>query len=151
MCTKVLGLPEYFILDMFIFRLKDNIQIEVLKGKPLNIQEAYDLTLLIENQQPNKDTWPTYNAKFNKQTPSSASTALVSFVLRKIPLWVRKAQTLFSSDWHPRREKNKLLKGFASIVMTNSLWVINAKIDFLGCWLMNFVYGRLMKWMRLMK
>lgn len=67
MCTKVLGLLEYFILDMFISGLKENIQNEVLKSKPLDIQEAYDLALFIGKQQPNKAIGSTYIAKFNKQ------------------------------------------------------------------------------------
>lgn len=48
--TRVLGLPEYFVLEMYISGLKEEIQIEVLRDKPSDIHEAFDLSLLIKSQ-----------------------------------------------------------------------------------------------------
>lgn len=49
-CTRVLGLPENFILEMYISELKDDIQAEVSRDKPQDIHEAFELSLLVENQ-----------------------------------------------------------------------------------------------------
>lgn len=37
MCTKVLGLPDYFILEMCILGLREDIQVEVLLDKSKDI------------------------------------------------------------------------------------------------------------------
>lgn len=37
MYTRVLGSLDYFILEMFISGLKDDLQIEVIKGKPADL------------------------------------------------------------------------------------------------------------------
>lgn len=51
MCTRVLGLPDSFILEMYISGLKDTIQAKVLRDKPTDIHEAFELSLLVESQQ----------------------------------------------------------------------------------------------------
>lgn len=67
MCIKVLGFPDYFIIKMFILGLKEHIQNEVLKRKPQDIQEAYDLALLIENKKLTKLlALPTLSNSINK-------------------------------------------------------------------------------------
>lgn len=48
--TRVLGLPEHFILEMFISGLKEEIQSEVVRDKPADLQEAFDLAIFVENQ-----------------------------------------------------------------------------------------------------
>lgn len=50
MCTRVLGLPDNFILEMYISRLRDDIQAEVLRDRPEDIHEAFELSLLVESQ-----------------------------------------------------------------------------------------------------
>lgn len=49
--TRVMGLPDYFLLEMFITGLKEEIQTEVLRDKPGDLKEAIDLALLVESQQ----------------------------------------------------------------------------------------------------
>lgn len=66
LCTKVLGLPEYFNLEMYIIKLKEDIQKEVLKSKPADIQEPHDLALLIEGQQPTKAIGSSFTPKYKK-------------------------------------------------------------------------------------
>lgn len=41
MCTKVLGSSDYFVLEMFIYGLKEDIQKEVIKGKLVDLQESF--------------------------------------------------------------------------------------------------------------
>lgn len=50
MCTRVLGLTEYFILEMYISGLKEDIQADVVMGKPADIHEAFELSSMIETK-----------------------------------------------------------------------------------------------------
>lgn len=49
MCIHVLGLSDSFILKMYISGLRDDIQAEVLRDKPQDIHEAFELSLLVES------------------------------------------------------------------------------------------------------
>lgn len=73
---KVLGLPEYFILEMYILGLKEDIQGEVMRNKPKDIHEAFDLSLLVESQQTERrgggyKTFSNKTTKFSQFTPKS--------------------------------------------------------------------------------
>lgn len=48
MCTRCLGLADNFILEMFISGLKEDIQKDVIKAKPQDLQKACDVAILIE-------------------------------------------------------------------------------------------------------
>lgn len=50
LCTRVLGIPGYFILEMYISGLKEDIQTEVLRDKPNDIHEAFELSLIVESR-----------------------------------------------------------------------------------------------------
>lgn len=44
----MLGLLEYFILEMYISGLKEEIQSDVILGKPNDIHEVFELSLMLE-------------------------------------------------------------------------------------------------------
>lgn len=48
--NKVEGLPEWFLLELFISRLREDIQQEFLKFKPPDIQETMVLAKAVEAQ-----------------------------------------------------------------------------------------------------
>lgn len=50
MCTRCLGSPDYFVLEMFISGLKEEIQQEVIKAKLDDLHEAFDVASFIEGQ-----------------------------------------------------------------------------------------------------
>lgn len=66
MCVRVLGIPPYFILEMFISGLKEEIQIDVVLGKPGDIHEAFKLALLIESRR-SPNSIVTYKSLTHKQ------------------------------------------------------------------------------------
>lgn len=69
MCTKILGLLDYFVLEMFILGLKEPIQKEVIKGKPRDVQEPFDLALLVEGTTRSKG----FSYKHNKSCGGTSS------------------------------------------------------------------------------
>lgn len=65
MCTRVLGLPDYFVLEMFILGPKKEIQAEVVRGKPGDLQEDFDLALFVKNQLNKSTKAYSYKPKIN--------------------------------------------------------------------------------------
>lgn len=80
LCTRVLGLPDAFILEMYISGLKDSIQSEVVRDKPNDIHEAFELSLLVESQQKGQklNYWKPFVPKQTRFTNTFSSPSLSS-------------------------------------------------------------------------
>lgn len=62
------GLPEYFILKMYISGLKEEIQVDVVLAKPMDIHEAFEVSLMIEARKGTSKglTYKPYSYRFAK-------------------------------------------------------------------------------------
>lgn len=71
--TRVLGFSEYFIFKIFISKLKEEIQTEVLRDKSEDLEKAFDIALIVESQQAKKGYY-----KHKNQFKSSSYRPFIS-------------------------------------------------------------------------
>lgn len=107
MSTRVIGLPECFILKMYISGLKEELQVDVILSKPSTIHEAMEVSNMIDAKKGghNKTICKPFNTKYTPATPQV--TKINSMTGVKATQSVNEGQNVFKRLFPAERTEKK--------------------------------------------
>lgn len=89
--NKVVGIPDFMLYEMFISGLKDDIQKQVIRGKPVDIHEAMAMARLMDDQSPMETISNYPQKKYYKQTTTPKTNNTVTTNSASTPATTEKA------------------------------------------------------------